>query len=81
MWTFFPGAINSLERGKLAKSQNYHISLDWPLIEKNKCTFLSSTFKVEENKVALFFGFYIIWVSCELLVICDLWEVDENKVS
>ena len=44
-------------------------------IPKNKGTLFSSTFKLKENKVTLFFGLDIIWGRYELFVIFDLWGV------
>ena len=37
------------------ESQNGYRLLIWPHIQKNKDTFFSPTFKIEENKVPLFF--------------------------
>ena len=39
------------------QQENCHISLIWPLIEKNNGTFFSSTLKVRGKKVPLFFSF------------------------
>ena len=58
--TFPTEAILSLERKKLVKIKNHHISLDGPQIA-NKYTLLSEVFKVEENKVP-FMGSYVIQV-------------------
>ena len=51
--------------------QNYHNSPGWTLDHENKCTF-PSTFRVDENKVPLFFGLDVIWGRYELFVI--LWH-------
>ena len=45
---------------------------------ENECTFPSSTFKVEENKVPLFFGSDIIWGRYKLFVILWFHEDKEN---
>ena len=39
---------------------------------ENKCTFISPTFKVEENKMPLFFWSDVTWARYELFVIFGL---------
>ena len=45
------------EKLKVIENENGHISLNLTQIKKNKDTLFSPTFKVEGNKVVLFFHF------------------------
>ena len=54
---FFSLTLIPQRKSKKSKTQNGHISFKAVQKPKNKGTLLSSTLKVQENKVPLFFHF------------------------
>ena len=48
---------------------------------ENKCTFIHPTFKVEENKVPLFFGLYVIFCFATCDQMFDVFMKPQNEYN